>query len=616
MKLEKVLDCLNSLEKNAFLKIIDGIISDNPKNARDIDKILSDKSKELKEQDSINISKIFTLIEGEFVEHIRQETASITSQLNTLSDIIIRDGNCIMSRDWFNKLYDKQLSDLNKKNDHFKKSLENDGLKINEERRRDYKIYQSCLKTTYFNDFDLNQDPKITSDEQSLLFTLSQSLELSQEEIKLINHTILPINKLSIDEAISNLKNIGVVFYSRKNGAVYVADEIVTILRKVKGKEIADKFFRRILKLIKEPQINLVCRKHSIDWRLSLDKKIDEIIKSGISFSGILMRDIYKQNTKALEKKKIINDLYEKGLKLGSPLKGLTAEDKIKNIVKYFEEVEQDDKIGISMDGYEKLLVEISEKIPNFKKKVMDLFELENESIIKNTNLLDYNIKPRDILEIFDEKLLENFCKSKEIKTRGKSVQNILDAYKDAENLYLENYENIGFRKLNILKENGIQVKESELGIKFENLTKTIFTKLGFNVDETLRKHLNTKKDKIDIVINIDNQKLILIECKTIKENGYNKFSSVARQLNSYINLAMNKNYSVIKSLLIAPDFSSDFIKDCELDYNLNLSLIKASSLIAILDGFKNSNREQLPHNLLMRDVLIQENRILSAISK
>lgn len=616
MKLEKVLDCLNSLEKNAFLKIIDGIISDNPKNARDIDKILSDKSKELKEQDSINISKIFTLIEGEFVELIRQETANITSQLNTLSEIIIRDGNCIMSRDWFNKLYDKQLSDLNKKNEHFKKSLENDGLKINEERRRDYKIYQSCLKTAYFNDFDLNQDPKITSDEQSLLFTLSQSLELSQEEIKLINHTILPINKLSIDEAISNLKNIGVVFYSRKNGAVYVADEIVTILRKVKGKEIADKFFRRILKLIKEPQINLVCRKHSIDWRLSLDKKIDEIIKSGISFSGILMRDIYKQNTKALEKKKIINDLYEKGLKLGSPLKGLTAEEKIKNIVKYFEEVEQDDKIGISMDGYEKLLVEISEKIPNFKKKVMDLFELENESMIKKTNLLDYNIKPRDILEIFDEKLLENFCKSSKIKTRGNLVQNILDAYKDAENLYLENYENIGFRKLNILKENGIQIKESELGIKFENLTKTIFTKLGFNVDETLRKHLNTKKDKIDIVINIDNQKLILIECKTIKENGYNKFSSVARQLNSYINLAINKNYSVIKSLLIAPDFSSDFIKDCELDYNLNLSLIKASSLIAILDGFKDSNREQLPHNLLMRDVLIQENRILSAISK
>ena len=45
-------------------------------------------------------------------------------------------------------------------------------------------------------------------------------------------------------------------------------------------------------------------------------------------------------------------------------------------------------------------------------------------------------------------------------------ILNILDNYKDAENLYLENYENIGFRNLNALKENGITIKESELGIK------------------------------------------------------------------------------------------------------------------------------------------------------
>ncbi|MBU4286856.1 MAG: restriction endonuclease [Proteobacteria bacterium] len=101
----------------------------------------------------------------------------------------------------------------------------------------------------------------------------------------------------------------------------------------------------------------------------------------------------------------------------------------------------------------------------------------------------------------------------------------------DAENLYLENYEHIGFRNLNILKENGIRIKENELGIKFEDLTKSIFTKLGFNVDKKLRQLLNTKKEKIDIVINLSNKELILIECKTIKESGYNKFSSVSRQL-------------------------------------------------------------------------------------
>ena len=41
MKLEKILDNLNSFEKNAFLKIIDGIIADKPKNAQAIEKILT-----------------------------------------------------------------------------------------------------------------------------------------------------------------------------------------------------------------------------------------------------------------------------------------------------------------------------------------------------------------------------------------------------------------------------------------------------------------------------------------------------------------------------------------------------------------------------------------------
>jgi len=61
MKLEKILDNLNSLEKNAFLKIIDGIIVTKPKNAKEIEKILSDPNQELKSLDNTIISKIFRL---------------------------------------------------------------------------------------------------------------------------------------------------------------------------------------------------------------------------------------------------------------------------------------------------------------------------------------------------------------------------------------------------------------------------------------------------------------------------------------------------------------------------------------------------------------------------
>ena len=133
---------------------------------------------------------------------------------------------------------------------------------------------------------------------------------------------------------------------------------------------------------------------------------------------------------------------------------------------------------------------------------------------------------------------------------------------------------------------------EAEIGVKFEDLTKSIFLKLGFQVDEELRKKLNTPKDKIDIVINLGNNEVILVECKSVKESGYNKFSSVHRQLKAYRDLVKLNNYKVIKSLLVAPEFTDQFINDCEIEYELNLSLIKASSLIGILEGFKESKHK------------------------
>ena len=104
------------------------------------------------------------------------------------------------------------------------------------------------------------------------------------------------------------------------------------------------------------------------------------------------------------------------------------------------------------------------------------------------------------------------------------------------------------------------------------------------------------------------------MECKSIKESGYNKFSSVFRQLKAYRDLATKNNYNVVKSLLIAPEFTDDFINECELEYELNLSLIEAESLIQILDAFKTSKMSSLPYKLLMRDVLIQPERIIKAI--
>jgi hypothetical protein len=616
MKLEKILDSINSLEKNSFLKIIDNIISNNPKNLKEIEKILSENDKNLKNVDNINIAKVFELIKDEFAELIKAEFVNISSQLDIIIDIIIRDGNGLMKQDWFARLYEKEIKSLKKKISSLKKELENEKSELDDSRKRDYLIYKSCVHTAFFNDNVNNRDTKVTNDELSILLTLSNSLELSQEEVKLINYIIIPPQKREIDTVINDLKNIGVIFYSKKNSQVYVADEIKRVLRKLREKEIADKFYRRFLKLLKESQINLVCRKHNIDKSLSLNDKIKAIIKEGISFTNMLQNELHKDGTKLTDKKKFVNEIWEKGMQMPSKLKGTTLEEKISNIISYFEEVEKDERVGISIDGYEQLLIDLGAKFKSLNKVIKDEFELQEEQVLKSQFLLDYNIKPRDILDLIEVKELNKFCEEKGIKKRGNTFINILDAYKDTENLYIENYEHIGYRDLNSLKENGISIKESELGLKFEDVTKTIFSKLGFNVDENLKKKLNTKKDKIDVVLNLGDDGLIIIECKTVKESGYNKFSSVSRQLKSYINLATGNGYNVVKSLLVAPEFSDDFVNDCDLDFELNLSLITAASLSKILDGFKGSKHKKFPYQLLMKDVLIKEDRIIKAINK
>ena len=493
MKLEKILDKLGSIEKNSFIKIIDNIISKNPKNNKEIGKILSSSDKGLKSVDNQNISKILSLTSNEFQEYIKCEFQEITSQLDILIDIIIRDGNCIMKQDWFSRLYDSEIKHIKSKIKLLNADFENDKSELSATRKRDYKIYKACLHTAYYNDIANNREAKISSDELSIILSLSKQLGLSQEETKLINYSILPINKIDIQDVIKRLKNIGVIFYSNKENTIYVADEMVRILRKIREKEVAEKFYRRTLKLIREPIINQISRNHNIDRKLSYSQKIEEIIKEGVSFTNMLLDDIYKAGSTLTEKKKILNKLCEKGLNIKN-LKGNTLDDKIRSLIQHFENVERDEKVGISLDGFDKLLSEINVYLPKLNVQMKNQFELQNEFVLKADFLLDYNIKPRDVLDLIEKKDITKFIKENGIKQRGDDLLNILEHYKDVENLYLENYENVAYRNLNLLKENGIKIKESELGLKFEDLTQIIFKFLGFNVDDIFKKKIKHKK--------------------------------------------------------------------------------------------------------------------------
>ena len=201
----------------------------------------------MKSVDNQNISRIFALTAGEFQDHIKCEFQEITSQLDILIDIIIRDGNCIMKQDWFSRLYETEIKHLKNRIKNLNADFDNDKSELSATRKRDYKIYEACLHTAYHNDIENNRDAKISSDELSIILTLSKQLGLSQEEVKFINYSILPIKKIDIQDVIKGLKNIGVIFFSNKENTIYVADEMVRMLRKVREKEVAEKFYRRTL---------------------------------------------------------------------------------------------------------------------------------------------------------------------------------------------------------------------------------------------------------------------------------------------------------------------------------------------------------------------------------
>lgn len=620
MKLEKILDQLNSLEKGAFIKIIDTIVSSKPKNAKEIEKILSNSDGIIKNVDNSNIAQIFELIEDEFITIIKSEFRKTSSQLDIVIDLIIQDGNSILKQDWFSRLYENEVKALKAKIKQFQTDISDEKSDLSSERKRDYRIYEACLRTAYLNDSKNNQENKITNDELSILITVSKELELSQDEVKLINYSVIEPKRIDIIQVIEQLRSIGLLFVSKKTNTIYISDEMVRVLRKVRKKDVADKFLRRVLKLFKDPQINLICKKHNVDRKLSIPEKIETIIKNGISLRDILSESVHREGTSSLDKRRFINEFCDKQLNINPALKGSTVDEKISNLLLHFEQVEKDEKVGISHDGYSRLLKDLKECNLGIEKILKATLNQSSETDLLQTDyLLDRNLKPADILELIPDDVVAAFCTNYQIKSRGERIANILEAYTDSENVFIENYENIGFRKLNELKESGIFLKEADLGLKFEEVTKSIFVQLGLTVDDKLKKKINTSKDIMDILIDVGNNDIIIVECKTQKESGYNKFSSVSRQIKSYKNTAESCGYRVVKTLLVAPEFSDQFISECDSDLStseIHLSLITASSLLKILEGFKQQSKHSVFPHVLLRDVLIDENRIIKAISK
>ena len=616
MRLIKVLDIVNQIEKSSFLKILDGFCLELRKTKSQIDKILSEGEGQLKKVDNNNIVNLYNLLNQEYKAYIQKRIKFSDYQLDILVDILIRDGNSIMSREWFLTLYNNEISKLDANIKTFSAQLSKEDSNLDPSRRREYQVYKNCVQTGYENDLIINREKHLTWEEKSILHTLAKSLDLSNEEVRWLTHIVIPFRKLKIDDVITELKESGIIFFNRKKNTIFIPDEIVWLLREIVGIELPNKYLRRILKNLTDPEINLIAKKHNINRKLSRANKIQEILNQGVNVTNLLTEKIYKPGIKKIDKISRIQSFMKVGLEIDPSSFGRSLEDKVSNFINYLNEQERDESTSLTKDGYNTLLKDLNKAYPRLNKRIKDEFELQDEDVMLSELLDDYNIKPRDILYLLKRDELQRFCKIYKIKSRGNLVPNIIANYRNIDDLYIENFEAVGRRDLKTLHEKGLLVKESELGILYEKLTKKIFSYLGFNVDEKLRKTINTNRLQMDIVLNLGNQEVIIIECKTIKDKNYNQYTLVSRQLRSYKNLCEHKGHHVSRVIVVANDFSEEFISECEYDYELNLSLTTSRGLVKMLEGFKKSSLLEFPARLLLRDGLLNEERIVNVLNK
>lgn len=616
MNLIKVLSKINQIEKISFLKILDKYSDENRTNNPKIDKILSDSDGILKKADDSNIVQLFNLLREEYAEHLKNSIRFSNFQLDLVVEIFIRDGNRMMSREWFDRLYKQSLRQLDRQIKSVKKQIVNDKSDLSPERRRDYIVYMECVRTAYKNDAEINREQHLSWEEKTILHTLAKNLELSREEVKAITYGIIPPEKYSVDEVISELKEAGIVFFNRKTNTLFVPVEILYLLRKILEIELPFKYLRRILKHLKDPEINLVARKHNIDRKFSKAEKTNAILNQGVNVTSLLKKDIFQAKVTKVDRAKRIQELIIKDLNLPLKRLGRSLEERIHILLDYLRNQEKEDSTSLSKDGMGKLITLLTEFKCEINQVVRDEFELQEDEVMQAEILSDYGIGPRDLLYLFTKKELVEFSKQHKINSRGNNVQHIIDSFRNIKDLYLDNYVEIGCRDINTLRDKGLTVKESELGILYEKVTKDLFSKLGLLVDEKLRAELNTSRSKMDILINLGGKNVIIVECKTTKDKDYNKFTAVSRQLKSYESACKKKGYHVNQAIVVSNEFTEDFIGECEYEYDIGISLLTSSDLLKIYQGLKESHLDEVPVRLITRGGALNGDRIVKALNR
>lgn len=614
MKLTQVLSSINQVEKSKFISCLDKLCSSAIPNDKKLAKSVGKIEGQIKNASGSEITTLFSLVSSHFKDAVQEQIAMSGAQIGLLVNILTKDGNSVARTSWVETLYNKEWVQLNDSSKIIEQEIEDSKSSDEFCRGKFLSIYKDCLSVAYFNDQKINRESRISDDERSILNTLADRLNISMDEASAIEHLIDPVPQNNALDGLNTLREMGVLFVNRKRSEVLIADEVVSILNELQGKELADKHSLRILRSLSDAELSNVLKHYEKKSRgKDRSEKIDDILHCRIPIRNILQRDIFAhnetQNHRKDRLKTLITDLDLKVEKFGA-----TLDERIDVIILALNGSANDEFDSLSAAGFKELYATLQKHFPQFEILLKKEFELEETEEIDTEKLRSLSITPVDILYLLSNEqvkvIRDQMCLSK----RGHPRRLILESFANANDKLIENYPALARRDLAALKRVAIDISEAEIGVKFEEVTKEIFETLNLVVDEDVRKSINTTKDKADIIISLSDDDIIIGEAKTCKNGDFAKYSTTSRQVKAYVNRCENQGKRVAQVLIIAPSFSNDFVESAEMDTEVNISLLEAEGLKMIYDAFKARRNPKFSAKLLTKGGLLKAELIAKNI--
>jgi len=614
MKLAQVLGQLNQIEKSKFINALDKVCQSVGDSDSKLAKELNSIDGQLKSASGNEITRLFFAVKERFVQYLRETLALEGSQVTLLTNILSRDGNCVARISWIEKLYDIEYRGLT----NLSKALETEIKEASDankfDRRNRLLIYRDCFEVAYFNDLRVNRQAKISDDERTILNILMDRLDITRQEAAAIEHQIIPIPATGVIEALNILREYGIVFINKRTNKVFVPDEVVNILNRIQGKNLPDKYLVRILRSMSDPELSHILKAHDRQIRgVDRQDKIMYVLRAGFSVHNLLTEDMHDPKSSVSERKDRLKTMID-DLSLEVDKLGATIQERIDLIVNSLNDAEENEFKTLTSSGFNELLAYLEPTTPSVIKRLQDTFEIEPTEVLDTEALRSLSITPVDILYLYSNDEMKTMRNDLRLSKRQDPRMAILESFASATDKLIENYDLLAHRDMKGLETSGVHIREAELGCKFEESTRALLGQLGLDVDEELRKQLSTAKDKMDIVLSLSDDDLIVGEAKSSKNGEFAKYSSTSRQVKSYVNRCEGQGKRVQQVLIVAPGFSQDFIEAAEMDADVNISLLEAGGLKKIVDAYKARRNPKFTAKLLTKGGLLKADLIAKSI--